>query len=98
MFVLKRDMLNVCPSLAPARLKFFIFAKSYLKIHPEISDLVETCLMESPIQFWLDASVIPSVISASQIYGNQIMCKIFKLTRHYCYLLHSLRQKLLGIV
>ena len=61
------NMLNLCPSLASARLQFCDFADSYFVLYPELSDMIRTCLSENPTQFWLDASVMPSVISASQI-------------------------------
>ena len=48
------------------------------------------------VQFILDCSVLPSVISASQQYGSNILDKIFYLTRTWCYSIHRTRMKILG--
>ena len=48
------------------------------------------------VQFILDCSVLPSVISASQQYGSNILDKLFYLTRTWCYSIHRTRMKILG--
>ena len=47
-------------------------------------------------QFLLDSSVIPEVINAVQLHGEQVLYLIFKVSRTWCYSLHRKRLKLLG--
>ena len=49
---------------------------------------------QSLIQFILDASVHPAVISMSQIYGPEPLQIIFHLSRSWCYSVHIQRVKL----
>ena len=48
------------------------------------------------LQFILDCSVLPSVISATQCYGVAILEKLFYLTRSWCWSIHKQRMKMLG--
>ena len=48
------------------------------------------------IQFILEPSAHPQVISLSQNYGSDILRAVFHLTRTWCYTLHRERAKLLG--
>ena len=48
------------------------------------------------LQFLLDASVTPSVITLSQVMGMDILRCIFHLTRTWCYALHRERLKMQG--
>ena len=52
-----------CKSLEKARDDFRVFLDSYLVIHYELSDLINNCILSNPVQFYLDASVVPAVIS-----------------------------------
>ena len=48
------------------------------------------------LQFIIDCSVLPSVIRASQSFGESILQKLFYLTRTWCWSVHKQRMKLLG--
>ena len=48
------------------------------------------------LQFLLDCSVLPTVITASQSYGDGIFSELFYLTRTWCFSVHRERMKMLG--
>ena len=67
---------------------------------PLLTDLITKVLYGPPIslvQFILDASIHPTVINLVQIFGQEILMKIFHLTRTWCYTLHRERLRLLGL-
>lgn len=50
------------------------------------------------VQFLVDPSVLPLVITLRQEYGEEAVSSILYLTRTYCHTLHKSRLKMLGIV
>ena len=48
------------------------------------------------LQFILDCSVLPSVIRATQLFGQNILHELFYLTRSWCFSIHRQRMKMLG--
>ena len=48
------------------------------------------------LQFLLDCSVLPEVITATQSYGEGIFSELFYLTRTWCFSVHRERMKMLG--
>ena len=48
------------------------------------------------VQFLLDCSVLPQVISATQSHGSEILSILFYLTRSWCFSIHRQRMKILG--
>ena len=48
------------------------------------------------LQFILDCSVLPSVISATQQHGYVVLEKLFHLTRTWCFVMHRQRMRMLG--
>ena len=85
-----------CKSLIPARSQFGMFMMMYLAEFPHLTGLIDECLNTSPIQFYLDCSTLPCVIEAKQTFGDIILCQLFRMTRHYCFLLHKLRMSLIS--
>ena len=49
------------------------------------------------VQFLLDCSSIPIVISSCQTYGLDLMAELFYITRNLCYTLHRKRMELLNL-
>ena len=86
-----------CPSYQISRLKL---RRLWLSCKTKLILELLTSLLIGPdtelIQFILDPSVHPHVISLSQIYGSDIIRTVFHLTRTWCYTLHRERAKLLG--
>ena len=62
-----------CKSLEKARDDFRVFLDSYLVIHYELSDLIKECILSNPVQFYLDASVVPAAISEVQSRGYYVL-------------------------
>ena len=89
-----------CLSLDKTRVNLMRFTSQYASSQPlHIRYLVHQCCAPSNylfIQFLLDCSVIPDVISAKQNYGPEVLNPIFYITRTWCYALHRERLKILG--
>ena len=86
-----------CKSLKPARDSFENFKKAYFDSFPLLKDIVDDCLSICPTSFYLDCSTMSPVIVARQSYGIVVQNQLFRLCRHFCFLLHDLRTKLLSI-
>ena len=84
-----------CPSLSSARQTLHIFNLSYLKTNPHLEIIVNECLAISAVQFWLDCSTMPPVITAVQQGGEGILFDILKMTRNYCHGLYKARKSML---
>ena len=48
------------------------------------------------LQFLLDCSSLPPIITATQLHGQDILSQIFHLTRTWCFAIHRERMKMLG--
>ena len=88
-----------CISLASTRARLVDFTIKYSTSVPFLRDILLT--MTQPynsqfLQFLLDCSAIPQVISLRQKYGNIVLYHLFKVSRTWCYSLHRERLKLLG--
>ena len=51
---------------------------------------------EQAVQFLLDCTVLPEVISLTQVHGQFVHDSLLYLTRTYCFSLHKMRLKFLG--
>ena len=80
------NFLLYCPSLHKAREKCVSFVNSYLHNQPWLSSLVNNCLESSPLQFLLDCSSMPQVVSEAQVHGDLILFHLFNITRNYCFI------------
>ena len=87
--------LLTCPSLSTTRLELTISTLRFLHDKPQLDEIVRQCLVLSPVQFWLDCSTMPAVISAMQRVGDSVLVALFKITRNYCHRLHVARNKLI---
>ena len=86
-----------CPMYAPAREKL---VSLWLNTTEPRIYLLVTSLLLGPrlplLQFILDASVNPTVITLCQKYGKVLLKIIFHLTRTWCYSIHRERARMLG--
>ena len=67
--------------------------------HPAVHGLVVEALSSDTgylLQFILDCSVLPPVITATQEHGFVILKELFYLTRTWCFSVHKKRMKMLG--
>ena len=86
-----------CPAYMTTRLKLrnlWLSCKIQL-LHNLVSSMLIGPATDL-IQFILEPSTHPQVISLSQNYGSDILRAVFHLTRTWCYTLHRERAKLLG--
>ena len=90
-------ILIFCPAYVRARERLKLLWLSFED--PVIHDLVSNALLDHPekfMQFLLDCSVIPTVISAAQLHGQIIFQSLFYLTRTWCFTIHRERLNLLN--
>ena len=88
-----------CGSLSNTRHSLAQFTVAYSKKVPHLSNILLTFTSPSHplfVQFMLDCSVIPDVISLAQEHGDGVLSDLFKVTRAWCYSLHRERLKILG--
>ena len=91
------SFLLFCPSLSNCRASLTLFKADFLAANPDLLPLVTECVTSNPMQFWLDCSTMPPVISAVQLGGQDLLHPLFKLTRNYCQSLHKERVRLLDV-
>ena len=92
-------ILSLCHALQPIRVKLMSFTLKYCEEVTSIKKLtLSLCTPSNPsfCQFLLDCSCIPSVISAVQSQGSDLLNHLFHITRTWVYTLHKERMKLLG--
>ena len=88
-----------CPSLQERRALLLEYSRTVLHGSTVCSTIFENILKaeeeELFVQFLLDCSVLPPVISGAQL-DKEVLPLLFKITRTWCYSLHRTRLKLLG--
>ena len=86
-----------CESLCEARLFMFSFINSYLVPRPYLLPLLKECLGDDEhfVQFMLDCSTMPLVISFIQERGECCLDDLFYISRTYIFKLHSVRKRML---
>ena len=93
-------MLHSCRALENTREKLLSYTQEYSSTFPDdIKQLsLQLCNKASPtfVQFLLDCSVLPSVISATQLHGKSVLDCLFTISRTWVYCLHRERLKILG--
>ena len=89
-----------CSGLTDVRRRLALFTSEYTADKPVLREIVETYLCadndELRMQFIIDCSVLPLVISSYQHHGPIIHQQLFKITRTWCRSLHVARMKALG--
>ena len=93
-------ILTTCEDLAPARLRIYSLWAEYLKEYPLLLPIIinytVNCEQSQAVQFLLDCTVLPDVISLKQQHGQWVYDSLLYLTRSYCFSVHKSRLKLLG--
>ena len=88
-----------CDSLAETRRRLFKFTAMFVANKPILIPLIKAYLCSTEnllIQFMLDCSVLPLVISAFQKHGQTVHEHLFHISRTWCRSLHRDRLKMLG--
>ena len=94
-----RHILSVCGSLEPVRKNLQSFTIKYAEPHVFLHSLVS--MFDNPTdslfpQLLIDCSALPQVISATQIFGFDVLQHMFRITRTWCFSLHKTRMKFLS--
>jgi hypothetical protein len=88
--------LAICPALDERRKLLFEYWNAITANSPPAREIIQI-ILSSPLskfmQFILDCSCLPEVISARQKHGDDILNILFKATRTYCYSLYRERLK-----
>ena len=59
-----------CTSLFTVRMDLATYNLTYLQANPDLAPIVDICLHEDPVQFWLDYITMVQVIAAVQPQGE----------------------------
>ena len=93
-------ILTECPDLQPARQRVCDLWAEYLADKPHLLSIATKYITEgsqtSQVQFLLDCSVMPEVISLCQDKVEGVLDSLLYLTRTFCFSIHKSRLKLLG--
>ena len=68
-----------CASLSHTRNALEHSTVQFFQASSILETLVPQCLESDPVQFYLDCSTMPAVISAAQEYGEALLALLFKL-------------------
>ena len=93
-------ILTECEDLSPARQRVFLLWADYLKdksfLLPIVMKYTVGCTPAQHMQFILDCTVLPDVITLQQKLGRVVYDSLLYLTRTLCFSVHKARNKLLG--
>ena len=97
-----RHIILRCSGLIETRRRLFIFTSNFISDKPVLQPIVTAYLYTTNnedlvMQFILDCSVLPMVITAYQKYGQIIHEQLFRVTRTWCRAIHRDRLKALGL-
>ena len=94
-------LLLSCPALQPSRHTSIDFLLSVAQEYPIVNTLIMDILCTTDtslvMQFLLDFSTLPRVISLVQTHGTCVLSILFRATRNWCYSLHRKRMIILGL-
>ena len=89
-----------CRGLTDERRRLKLFTTEYVSDKPVLKTIVDAYLYsdaeDDRMQFLLDCSVLPMVITPYQEYGQIVHNQLFKISRTWCRSLHVARMKALG--
>ena len=90
-----------CTALQDPRKKMIQLSLEVAKDTPVLGDLIQDVLYNPDnnqlMQLLLDCSVLPSVITLTQTYGQDLLQPLFYISRNWCYSIHRKRMNLLGL-
>ena len=89
-----------CDGLTGTRRRLIAFTKKYIAYKPVLKPIIENYLFSQDeticMQFLMDCSVLPLVITTYQEYGAIIHQDLFRVSRTWCRSVHVARLKALG--
>ena len=94
-------LLLFCPALSDVRDRMIELWLSTANKHIELKSLIHSMLygqrLELVMQFLLDCSCFPEVVSLRQSSGLQLLTPLFYITRSWCFSIHRSRMRKLGL-
>ena len=94
-----KHILVHCSTLSATRVHLLNKLKDY-KISDISKSIINTIInsgnSEDLVQFLLDCSANPDVISATQLFGQELQEELFRFARSWCYTIHKTKLKLQG--
>ena len=95
----EEHLLLHCPALVSVRRQLFSRILEFSADKTELQTLLSNLFFQLDdaikMQFLLDPSTLPAVISAFQTHGDEILAQCFKIGRMWCRSLHDSRLKLM---
>ena len=89
-----------CDGLTEVRRRLVAFTRKFADDKPVLKKIIDTHLFSQDedlrMQFLMDCSVLPPVISAYQEYGATVHQSLFRVSRTWCKSVHVARLKSLG--
>ena len=89
-----------CQGLATSRQRVFSLWADFIRDKPILLPVIKKYTIDCPttlqVQFLLDCTILPEVISLVQQHGVFVHDSLLYLTRTFCFSLHKARLKLLG--
>ena len=94
-------LLLLCPALSDTRGRIIELWLRVASENSEILEIIHSMLngqkVKTIMQFLLDCSCFPEVVSLRQTSGLQLVTHLFYLTRSWCYSIHRARMNKLGL-
>ena len=94
-------LLLLCPALSDTRGRIVELWLRVASENSEILEIIHSMLngqkVKTIMQFLLDCSCFPEVVSLRQTSGLQLVTHLFYLTRSWCYSIHRARMNKLGL-
>ena len=95
-------LLLFCPALSDTRSRMVELWLTVVSEHQDLKSIIYSIMygqtVETIMQFLLDCSCFPAVISLKQNSGLQLVARLFYLTRSWCYSIHKSRMNKLGLL
>ena len=95
----REHFLLCCAALNENRRRLYMLSSTLLDEMPLLTPIFHSYLYcndpNLQLQFILDCSTLPLVISARQLFGEIIPKSLFKFTRTWCWSLHNARKRML---
>ena len=91
-----------CPALSSARLNVMQLSQKISLEHEALRNILQNTFSnqktENIVQFLLDCSSVPEIVTLSQSDNSYLVDRLFYLSRTWCYSIHRSRMNRLGLL
>ena len=96
-----QHILLECPALCPTRQNLIGLLLKTASMYPMVANILYSSFYTPDqslrMQFLLDCSVLPAVVTLVQTNGEEILHQLYYISRNWCYSIHRKRMELLGL-